>query len=85
MSDEPTKDRLPGELRRALNALSDEVQHEASRRFIEGGLDPHAGGLSLDEVMVTLSQVRDVLSDALETGKFVQSPLAVQSDLYGQV
>jgi hypothetical protein len=85
MSDVPTKDQLPGELRRALNALSDEVQHGASRRFIESGLESHAGDLSLDEVMVTLGQTRDVLADALETGRFVQSPLAVQSDLYGQV
>ena len=85
MSDEPTKDRLPSELRRALAVLSDEAQHAASHRFIESGLDPHGGGLSLDEAMVTLSHARDVLSDALETGKFVQSPLAVQYDLYGQV
>ena len=54
-------------------------------KFIENGLDPHGGGLSLDEAMVMLSHARDVLSDALETGKFVQSPVAVQYDLYGQV
>lgn len=85
MSDEPTKEQLPGELRRALNALSDEVQHEASLRLAPSSLEPHASGMSLDEVMVTLGQARDVLSDALETGKFVQAPLAVQSGLFGQV
>ena len=85
MSDEPARDQLPSELRRALSFLSDEAQHAASRRFIESGLDPHGDGLSLDGVLVTLSDARDVLSDALETGKFVQSPLAVQYDLYGQV
>ncbi len=85
MSDEPSKDRLPGELRRALSSLSDEAQHAASRRFIEAGLDAQGGSSSLDETMVTLSHARDVLSDALETGKFVQSPPAVQYDLYGQV
>jgi hypothetical protein len=85
MSDDVTKDQLPSELRHALSVLSDEAQHAASHRFIESGLDPHGGGLSLDEAMVTLSHARDVLADALETGKFVQSPLAVQYDLYGQV
>ena len=38
MSDEPTKEQLPGELRRALNALSDEVQHEASLRLAPSSL-----------------------------------------------
>ena len=85
MSDDPTKDQLPSELRRALSLLSDEAQQAASLKFIENGLDPHGGDLSLDEVMVMLSHARDVLSDALETGKFVQSPVAVQYDLYGQV
>jgi hypothetical protein len=85
MSDDPTKDQLPSELRRALSLLSDEAQQAASLKFIENGLDPHGGGLSLDEAMVMLSHARDVLSDALETGKFVQSPVAVQYDLYGQV
>ena len=85
MSDEPTNDQLPSELRRALGLLSDEAQHAAGRRFIESGLDPQGSGVSLDGALVTLSHVRDMLSDALETGKFVQSPLAVQYDVYGQV
>jgi hypothetical protein len=83
MSDEPTNDQLPSELRRALGLLSDEAQHAAGRRFIESGLDPQGSGVSLDGALVTLSHVRDMLSDALETGKFVQSPLAVQYDVYG--
>ena len=85
MSDEPAKDQLPGELRRALGLLSEEAQHAAVHGFIESGLDPHGGGVSLDGDLVTLSHVRDVLSDALETGKFEQAPLAVQYDVYGQV
>lgn len=85
MSDEPTKDQLSGELRRALGLLSDEAQHVAGRRFNESGLARDGGDLSLDGVLVTLSHVRDVLSDALETGRFVQSPLPVQYDVYGQV
>ena len=85
MSDEPDKDQLPSELRRALSLLSDEAQRAASHRFIDSGLDPHGHGPSIDGVLVTLSHAGDALSDALETGKFVQSPLAVQYGLYGQV
>lgn len=85
MSDEPKQDQLPAELRRALSTLSDEAQRMASRTFIEGGLDSNRGGISLDETLVSLTHARDVLSDALETGKFVESPLKLQHDLLGQV
>jgi hypothetical protein len=85
MSGEPTKEQLPGELRRALDAMSDEALQAASHTFIESGLDPNRGGASLDETLVNLTHARDVLSGALDTGKFVQSPLRIQHDLYGQV
>ena len=85
MSDDPTEGELPGELRRALSTLSDEAQQIASRAFIQGGHDPNRDGISLDEMLVNLTHARDVLSDALETGKFAQSPVTLQYDLYGQV
>ena len=52
MSGEPTKEQLPGELRRALDAMSDEALQAASHKFIESGLDPNRGGISLDETLV---------------------------------
>ena len=85
MSDEPKQDQLRDELRRALGTLSDEAQQTASRTCIEGGLDSHRGGISLAETLVNLTHARGVLSDALETGKYVQSPLEIQYDLLGQV
>ena len=85
MSGEPTKDQLPSELRRVLDELSDEALQTASRKCIEGGLDQNSVGMSLDETFVNLTHARDVLFAALETGKFVQSPLRIQRDLYGQV
>ena len=65
--------------------MSDEALQAASHKFIESGLDPNRGGISLDETLVNLTHARDVLSATLETGKFVQSPLRIQHDLYGQV
>ena len=83
--DQPTKKQLPGELRRALDAMSDEALQVASRKFIESGLGPNHGGISFDETLVNLTHARDVLSAALNTGMFIQSSLRIQHELYGQV
>lgn len=85
MSEKPDKTELPNELRRVLNTLTDDAQSTALKKFGDSGLDPDKGKIPLQETLINLSQTRDVLLDAVETGKFVQLPLKIQYTLFDQV
>lgn len=85
MSDRPDKAELANEVRRTLNTLTDDAQRTAVKKFTESGLDPDKGKIPLQETLINLSQNRDTLLDAVETGKFVQLPLKIQYTLYDQV
>lgn len=85
MSEKPDKTELPNELRRVLNTLTDDAQSTALKKFGDSGLDPNKGKIPLQETLINLSQTRDILLDAVETGKFIQLPLKIQYTLFDQV
>lgn len=85
MGEKPGKNELPNELRRVLNTLTADAQNTAIKKFGESGLDPNKGKIPLEETLINLSQTRDILLDAIETGKFIQLPLKIQYTLFDQV
>ena len=80
-----TKEEVPNELRRVLNTLTDDAQNAALRKCRELGFDPNKGRISLEEILINLSQARDILMDAVEKGNLVQLPLKLQYVLFDQV
>ncbi len=82
MSDKPSKADLANELRRTLNTLTDDAQRIAVRKFSQSGFDLNKGKIPLEETLINLSQTRDALLDAVESGKFVQLPLKIQYEFF---
>jgi methyl-accepting chemotaxis protein len=80
MSTDPTppKQDLAKEIWRIATSLSDEMQNAAIRKARELGFALTKGRIPLDETLINLTQIRDLLIDAVQTNKLVQLPIKVQ-------
>ena len=81
----PPKHEIAREIQRLANTLSEDIQTAARAKVTELGIDVDKGRLSLEETLLNLSSSRDVLIDAVETGKLSELPLKLQYSLHSQL
>jgi hypothetical protein len=80
----PPKQNILVSLRDNNASLTEDMQKAAIARAKELGYNLAAGSISIEEILINLTQNRNIVSDAIKRNKLGQLPLRLQHDLFNR-